>query len=219
MTMLPAPRAILFDWDNTLVDTWPTIHQALNMTLRHMKHPEWSFEKVKSEVKKSMRDAFPALFGDAWEDAASHYQTSYRALHLQSLQPLPGAKAMLAAIARDKIFVGIVSNKRGDTLRIELNHLGWADYFASTVGAGDAATDKPTTAPVLLALDGTNIAPGADVWFVGDTGVDLECAQIAGCTPILFGDHRVRDSSHEGFPFAAHARDHSALAALIAPFC
>jgi phosphoglycolate phosphatase len=26
------PRAILFDWDNTLVDTWPTILDALNTT-------------------------------------------------------------------------------------------------------------------------------------------------------------------------------------------
>ena len=26
---LRSPRAILFDWDNTLVDTWATIHEAL----------------------------------------------------------------------------------------------------------------------------------------------------------------------------------------------
>ena len=29
---LPRPRAILFDWDNTLVDSWVTIHEALNIT-------------------------------------------------------------------------------------------------------------------------------------------------------------------------------------------
>ena len=27
---LGRPRAILFDWDNTLVDSWATIHEALN---------------------------------------------------------------------------------------------------------------------------------------------------------------------------------------------
>jgi phosphoglycolate phosphatase len=215
MQSLTKPRAILFDWDNTLVDTWPTIHEALNMTLRHMNHPQWSFERVKSEVKKSMRDSFPAMFGDAWEEAASHYQTSYRSLHLQSLQPLAGAKAMLESIPRSRVFVGIVSNKRGDTLRQELTHLGWAEHFASTVGAGDAAYDKPNPAPVMLALDGSGINPAANVWFVGDTGVDLECAQATGCTPILFGDHAVSGSTHEGFFFAAHARDHSEMAALI----
>ena len=28
----PPPRAIIFDWDNTLVDVWPAIHDALNTT-------------------------------------------------------------------------------------------------------------------------------------------------------------------------------------------
>ena len=26
---LPKPKAVIFDWDNTLVDTWPLIHQAI----------------------------------------------------------------------------------------------------------------------------------------------------------------------------------------------
>ena len=77
MTKLPRPRAILFDWDNTLVDTWPLIHAALNQTLRHMQHPEWSLEKVRANVKKSMRESFPEMFGDRWEVAAKHYQDSY----------------------------------------------------------------------------------------------------------------------------------------------
>ena len=88
---LPKPRAILFDWDNTLVDTWPLIHSALNMTLRYMGHPEWSLEKVHAEVKHSMRDSFPAMFGDRWEEAGKHYQASYRSINLSELTPLPGA--------------------------------------------------------------------------------------------------------------------------------
>ena len=30
---LSKPRAIVFDWDNTLVDSWPCIHTAMNATL------------------------------------------------------------------------------------------------------------------------------------------------------------------------------------------
>ena len=30
------PRAILFDWDNTLVDSWATIHEALNFVMAAM---------------------------------------------------------------------------------------------------------------------------------------------------------------------------------------
>lgn len=216
---LPKPRAILFDWDNTLVDTWPLIHAALNTTLRFMEHPEWTFEQVRRDVKQSMRESFPAMFGDRWKDAASHYQQSYRALHLNALEPLPGAEETLQAIPRAQVFTGIVSNKQGDTLRQELTHIAWEKYFDVAVGASDAARDKPHPDPVLFALKTSGIAPGADVWFVGDTGVDLDVALVTGCTPILFGDHATDGTTHDGFPFAAHARNHAEMKALIAANC
>lgn len=213
---LPKPRAILFDWDNTLVDTWPLIHNALNMTLRFMQHPEWSIERVRRDVKKSMRESFPDMFGERWKDAASHYQTSYRSIHLSDLQALPGTVATLESIPRSNVFVGVVSNKQGDTLRKELAHIGWSKYFDVAVGASDAARDKPHPDPVLFALKECAIKPAPDVWFVGDTGVDLDVAQVTGCTAILFGDHATDGATHDGFPFAAHARDHAEMKALIA---
>lgn len=215
MTALTKPRAILFDWDNTLVNTWPIIHTALNMTMRHMDHPEWTYERVKSDVKKSMRDSFPEIFGDRWKDAASHYQQSYRSIHLDHLAPLTGAAEMLSAIPRPEVFVGIVSNKMGSTLRKELAHLAWESHFAAAVGSSDAARDKPHPEPVLLALKDTGITPAADVWFIGDSGIDLEVAKNTGCTPILYGDFHPENGLFEGFPFAAHTRDHEELKGLI----
>ncbi|MCI5050547.1 MAG: HAD hydrolase-like protein, partial [Rickettsiales bacterium] len=62
MVKLTRPRAILFDWDNTLVNTWPTIHEALNVLMREKGREEWTLDQTKANVKKSMRDAFPAMF-------------------------------------------------------------------------------------------------------------------------------------------------------------
>lgn len=216
MVMLAKPRAILFDWDNTLVNTWPLIHAALNMTMRHMDHPEWTYERVRANVKKSMRDSFPEIFGERWKDAASHYQQSYRQIHLDQLVPLTGAREMLESIPRPQVFVGIVSNKMGPTLRKELAHLEWEALFNAAVGSSDAARDKPHPEPVLLALKDSGIVPAADVWFVGDSGIDLEVAQATGMTPILYGDVHPQGGMFEGFPFMAHTRDHVALQKLIA---
>jgi phosphoglycolate phosphatase len=215
---LPKPHALLFDWDNTLVDTWPLIHTALNRTLDFMQHPPWSFEKVRSEVKQSMRDAFPGLFGDAWPKAAEHYQASYRAIHLADLRPLEGAVTLLKSIP-DDIFVAVVSNKKGDTLRAELAHLGWEKYFDAAVGAGDAARDKPHGDPVLFALRECGIAPDKHSWFIGDTGVDLACAEAVGCTAILYGDHVTNGAMHDGFAYDAQVRNLIQLQALIAASC
>ena len=214
--MLPTPHAILFDWDNTLVDTWPTIHAALNQTMRYMQHPEWSLDYVKATVKKSMRESFPELFGDRWEEAANHYQQSYRAMHLQTLQPLEGAEITLRALCAQPIFLGVVSNKRGDTLRLELKHLGWENYFDVVIGAGDAARDKPSCDPALLALANYSGARAQSVWFVGDTAVDLECASAIGATAILYGDHAPQGMVHDGHGFAAHVIDHAQFQKLVA---
>jgi phosphoglycolate phosphatase len=59
--------------------------------------------------------------------------------------------------------------------------------FGSVVGAGDAAADKPDSAPVALALQSSGVAAGREVWLVGDTEVDIQCASNSGCIPILLG--------------------------------
>jgi phosphoglycolate phosphatase len=181
------PQAILFDWDNTLVDTWETIHEALNIVMTVMEKPLWSLQEAKERVRLSLRESFPLHFGDRWEEARRVYLDAFRAVHLERLSPLPGSGELLQKLADAGIYLGVVSNKTGTLLRREVEHLGWSALFGNVVGAGDAMTDKPNAAPVVLALQRSGVAPGEAVWFVGDTGVDMECARNSGCVPVLLG--------------------------------
>jgi phosphoglycolate phosphatase len=185
--MIARPRALIFDWDNTLVDSWPTIHEALNTTLETMGHAPWSLEESKERVRLSLRDSFPRLFGDRWEEARQVYLDAFRAVHLERLTALPGVMTLLERLKEDGFYLAVVSNKTGSILRRESDKLGWNRYFGRLVGATDAAADKPDAAPVHLALAGSGIAGGQDVWFVGDTAVDMQCALGAGCVPVLLG--------------------------------
>jgi phosphoglycolate phosphatase len=188
-----APRAILFDWDNTLVDSWATIHEALNFLMRTMAVPEWSLTETKARVRLSLREAFPALFGDRWEAARDIYLGRFREIHLDRLAPLQGGAEMLQAIAGQGIYLGVVSNKTGELLRREVAQLGWSGMFGQIVGAGDAVLDKPACEPVHLALAPSGIAAGEEVWFVGDTAVDMECARNSGCVGVLLGEAEASD--------------------------
>jgi phosphoglycolate phosphatase len=190
------PRALLFDWDNTLVDSWPTIHDALNQTLAAMGHELWSMAESKARVRLSLRDSFPPLFGDRWEEARRIYLDAFQAIHLERLTALPGALALLDHLHGEGFYLGVVSNKTGPVLRREAERLGWSGYFGRLVGATDAAADKPHAAPVHMALEGSGIAAGAEVWVVGDTAVDTQCALNAGCVPILIGS---ADPAHVEF--------------------
>jgi len=181
------PKAILFDWDNTLVDSWTTIHAALNVAMAAMGKPPWSLDETKERVRLSLRESFPRHFGERWAEARTIYLDAFRAIHLERLTPLPGRRALLESLAAKRLFLGVVSNKTGSLLRREVEQLGWSGFFGSVVGAGDAAADKPHPAPVALALRPSGIAGGERVWLVGDTGLDMECARNSGCVPILLG--------------------------------
>lgn len=211
----PRPRAILLDWDNTLVDTWPVIHEAMNRTLDHMGHPVWSLDETRGRVRKALREAFPEMFGARWEEARDVFYRRFREIHLERLAVCPGAEALLSSIRAKGLYAGVVSNKSGDHLRAEAAHLGWSTYFGRVVGATDAPRDKPAAEPVHLALDGSGIVAGPEVWFVGDTGIDMECAHNSGCIPVLVREEPPAGPEFARFPPQIHVSDCTALAALV----
>ncbi len=212
-TALPHPRAIIFDWDNTLVNTWPIIHDALTATFKEMGKEPWTFEQTCQRVRKSMRDSFPEVFGEGWQKAGEIYQRHYKSTHLQKLQALPLAVDVLSRIRELALYCTVVSNKKGPTLRQEIEKLGWEEYFDTIVGSDDAERDKPHADPVHLAFEKSGIAPSPDVWFIGDSEIDLECALNTGCTAILYGElakeHPDFTTTHyQGFPYHAHVHGH-----------
>lgn len=211
----PRPKAVIFDWDNTLVETWPAIHAALVRTFERYGLEPWTFEETKQRVRKSMRESFPPLFGDRWEEAGAFFKEAFTAIHLDFLKPAAGAEAMLADLKGQGIYLGVVSNKNGDVLRQEAAHLGWDGYFGCIIGAFDAPRDKPAADPVHLALAGSDIACGPDVWFAGDTDIDLECAVTSGCIPVLVRAEMPRDSEFDEYPPAHYVMGCLALSNLI----
>ncbi len=198
------PRAVIFDWDNTLIDSWQTILDAQNHTLATFGLPQWSIEETRQRTRGSMRDTFPELFGERWREAGEVFYRRFTERHIVTLQPLPGADDLLRQLHADGFYLAVVSNKKGDFLRREAEHLGWSGLFGRIVGAFDAARDKPSPEPVLLALDGSGIDPGPAVWFAGDADIDLECAANAGCVPILIREEPLLPGEFDAHPPALH---------------
>ncbi|MBM3487917.1 MAG: HAD family hydrolase [Alphaproteobacteria bacterium] len=209
------PRAILFDWDNTLVDTWPVIHDAVNHTLVAMGKPVWTYDETRRRVRRSAREAFPELFGDRWEEARAVFHARFQSIHLDALAVLPGAEPLLATLAARGLWLGVVSNKTGEHLRREARHLGWARYFHRLVGANDAARDKPDPAAIAAALAGGPVAAGEGVWFVGDTEIDLQAAYNAGCIAVLMRAEPPAPGEFAGHEPMFHTRTCKELAALV----
>jgi phosphoglycolate phosphatase len=210
----PLPTAIVFDWDNTLVDAWAGIVAALNDVFAQHGLPAWTVAEGRARIRGSMRDSFPPLFGARWEEAVAAFGPAMQRVHLAHLAVLAGTEAMLDVA--QSVPLGIVSNKNGPFLRREVEHLGWQGRFRAVIGAGDCAADKPHPAPIWHALATIGVQPGPGVWYVGDTAMDMQAAHAAGCTAVLLGD-----AAHDGglvlmqgsdCPPGLHFADASAMA-------
>jgi phosphoglycolate phosphatase len=182
------PKAILFDWDNTLVENWRTVLEAINTALQAVNRPLITIEQFWGRPHHSMRDTAVELFGEQAEKGEKIYYEAFSKLHLQTIRVLEGAETLLTELKNRGIYRGIVSNKDGHHLRKEVTHLGWDPHFHRIIGARDTTEDKPSSIPVLAALEGSMIRPSQEVWFVGDSIVDVHCARASGCVPLVVGD-------------------------------
>jgi phosphoglycolate phosphatase len=212
---LKRPRALLFDWDNTLVNTWPTIVECYHDTFIALGHTPWTAAEVQDRAHGSLREVFPTLFGPRAAEAEKVFYDTFHRIHLERLEPLDGAAELLAHCHARGFYVAIVSNKVGDNLRTEVAHLGWGKWVTRAVGARDAARDKPAPDPIYLALDGTGIAPDDSVWMVGDTPADLKSAHAAGCLPVLVGGAEQLTAVHLEHPPRLRVRNCHELVALL----
>jgi phosphoglycolate phosphatase len=187
LMMLPSPAAILFDWDNTLVSSWGSIQYAINQTMAHFGEPLWTLDEVKARAHESAREAFPKLFGRRSDEALAIFYDIYQSQGQAHIHLFEGTLPLLRALTTHGIPLGVVSNKRFDNLRTEVEHFGLTSFLGVVVGANEAPSDKPAPDPIFLALKRLGIPPSTAVWFVGDTIVDYLAAKAAGCSSIMVG--------------------------------
>ncbi len=180
------PSAIIFDFDDTLVNAKPVLNQAICATFAHFNVDNHILQQI--DTNRSMRDYFREIFANNLLEARDVYYKYYHQFS-HSLLPIEGAEEVLQFLKKQKIFTSIVSNKNGPTLRAEVkDKFKWAEYFIAIIGAGDAEKDKPSPLPAIMALQDLNLVDYKDVWLIGDSFVDIKTAENLNCKAILFGD-------------------------------
>lgn len=184
--LLTLPEAILFDWDSTLVSSFQIIKKSINKALTYFGEQAWSDDEVRKHTQLSAKDGLPLMFGDRWPKALEIFTECYQQ-NADLLDPLPGSLSLLQTNQRLNIPMAIISNKRAEILRQEVNQLGWEAFFQVVIGSGDLAEDKPSPMPVHHVLGKMGLLASPNIWFVGDAPVDWRCAEASGCLPIPIG--------------------------------
>lgn len=192
--MQTKPKAILFDWDGTLVDSLDFVRTAHNTVRTKFGLEPFSPEEAKRQLVRAAAEVFPEIYGANWKEAYDYLYALYSEGHLEGIKAYTGTSEILDFLASAGIKQGVVSNKRNIFLKPEVSHLKFEHHFAGcVVGAGDAPKAKPAGDPILLGLSLHNIPP-QDAWYVGDAKTDVFAAHAAGCKAIYLDESLPNDA-------------------------
>jgi phosphoglycolate phosphatase len=179
--LLPANlRAVFFDFDGTLADSYAAITASVNHVRAHHGLPPLPEPEVRRYVGRGPAYLLEHTVPGA--ELPADYER-YRAHHPAVLRSgtrlLPGAAEALAALQNVGLRLGVCSNKPRDFTKELLSYLGLAPQIDVVLGPEDVARPKPAPDMLLAGLRQLGVA-AAEALYVGDMGVDVETARAAG---------------------------------------
>ena len=184
-------RAVVFDLDGTLVHSAPDIHAAASRMLVAEGVAPLDLETIVSFVGNGVPTLVARVIAATGLDEASENHArltsvmlGYYAEDPATLSRLyPGVPEVLARLASEGVRLGICTNKPEAPAREILKHFGIAQNFDVVIGGDTLTTRKPD--PTMLTATYAALECETGV-FVGDSEVDAETAQRAGCPFALF---------------------------------
>lgn len=176
----PTYRAILFDFDGTLADSYRAIAASVNHVRAHYDLAPLAVAEVRRFVGRGpdhlLRHTVPGV-------DLVHGYALYRAHHPSVLRSgtelLSGAVEILSALQRARYLTAICSNKPRLFTQELLEILGLSELVDLVVGPEDVARPKPAPDMLLAALQRLEVA-ATEALYVGDMTVDIETARAAG---------------------------------------
>jgi phosphoglycolate phosphatase len=181
MTRASERRAILFDWDGTLVDSAErTFHCYERIFAVHgIAFDRAAFERTYTPDWYRTYEQV-GLPSETWADADARWNACYDG---EPSRLIDGAREGLERLAGAGRVLGIVSSGDGARVRGEMATLGIAALFATSVCGGETARRKPHPEPLLVALERLGVPP-AECVYVGDSPEDVAMAKAAGALAV-----------------------------------
>jgi pyrophosphatase PpaX len=171
------PRAVLFDWDGTLIDSAGATYHCYRQLFEFFGLP-FDRRRFRETYSPDWYQTYRMVgLPDAdWREADARWLEAYGR---QRKEPVEGAAQVLEQLSAGGIVQALVtSGDRGRVTR-ELQEVGFARYFSVLVCAGDATRPKPAPDPLIAALAELGVSAN-DAAFVGDSPEDILMARAAG---------------------------------------
>ena len=172
-------RAVLYDFDGTLADSFGAITASTNHVRQLHGLPALSEESVREYVGLGLANLMENLVpGANVEQTVDQYRAHHGGVLYSGTKLLPGVLDTLQEVRRRGIAQGVCSNKRVDFTKQLVQLFDLSQYFTEVLGPEDVGVAKPNPAMLLEAVRRLNVSVDETV-YIGDMSVDVETAKAA----------------------------------------
>jgi HAD superfamily hydrolase (TIGR01509 family) len=186
-------RAVIFDLDGTLADTFTLIVGAWNAGVGPITGKSYSEEEVISRFGIPDPQMIRREFGDdetLGPRADEAYHAFYEREHAALVKAFDGIDEMLSQLRALNVPLGLMTGKGRRSAGITVESLGWKDVFAAIVTGEDVKRQKPEPEGLLTVAARLNVPPSSCA-FVGDSPADMGAGKSAGMIVVAAGWHPV----------------------------
>jgi phosphoglycolate phosphatase len=177
---LGAVRAVLFDFDGTLADSYDAITASVNHVRAVQGLAPLPVQEVVRHVGRGQTYLLEHTVGgtDIKADVAL-YMAHHPSVMRAGTRLMPGAADALRAAKSTGRLVAICSNKQRSFTSDLVEYLGLAGVINLVLGPEDVARPKPAPDMLVAGMARLGVPAGAAL-YVGDMGVDIQTARAAG---------------------------------------
>jgi phosphoglycolate phosphatase len=174
-------RAVVFDLDGTLVDSYTALAEAVN----HARRTHGLHELSTARIREFVGDGIERLLQRAFErtdvphTVRESFESRYDEICCGESKVLADVETTLAKLAELGVEMAVCTNKPTVFSKKILDFLELSRYFRAIVGPDVAGARKPDPRHVMVTMESLACAPN-EVLFVGDMPLDVRAARNSG---------------------------------------
>lgn len=174
-------RAVLFDLDGTLVDSYSALTEAVNHARRTHGLHDLSAARIREFVGEGIERLLQRAFErmDVPGSVRVAFESRYDEICCHESKVLADVEATLDSLAELGVKMAVCTNKPTGFSKKILDFLGLSRHFAAIVGPDLTGARKPEAKHLLVTLESVDCHPSAAL-FVGDMPIDVRAARNSG---------------------------------------